>query len=380
MRIPNWLKRFVFWSMLCLVGAPILLALTLVEVWGLLSDKYGECVYDLKDRRYAALSKTGDFVLWEEGISPISNFTDGLATYKETPPGSYSNFSGPFSGGFIEPNGRKHPLKMWWVHSTTQISNGLANVQDPYTRLFAFVDVSGRQKIATEFNAAAPFCEGLAAVSTERLGKNQKMPSMSGRWGYIDKIGNYVIPPRYAFAGNFSGGRAIVSPLAEPSSRYVIDKNGRVIFKCKFEEMGDFSKDGIAIFKNKGSFGLIDRDGNVTAKGLAFKSFSDGLGEIHSGDYIAFADKTGHVLLKTKFKRFYGSASTFSDGLASVAEGELCTDVSSKFHGYTPRLTFIDRTGQVHKFSIPNRIITEAYPFIEGHTIVKTAIAQIQPD
>ena len=57
--------------------------------------------------------------------------------------------------------------------------------------------------ISFQYEEAKGFSDGLAAVKK------------GGKWGYIDKENNVVIPPVYDFAGNFSEGVAVVAKRAE---------------------------------------------------------------------------------------------------------------------------------------------------------------------
>ena len=56
----------------------------------------------------------------------------------------------------------------------------------------------GEVAIAPQFDYAADFSEGLAAVQQD------------GRYGYIDTDGNWVVEPTYTNAGRFSEGFARV--------------------------------------------------------------------------------------------------------------------------------------------------------------------------
>jgi len=76
----------------------------------------------------------------------------------------------------------------------------------------------------------ASYHEGLAAV---RLGEG---------YGYIDRGGRVVIPPRYQSAGGFSEGLARI----EIEDRYgYIDRTGRVVIEPRFQKAFKFS-DGLA--------------------------------------------------------------------------------------------------------------------------------------
>lgn len=72
----------------------------------------------------------------------------------------------------------------------------------------------------------------------------------AGMWGWIDLDGNEVIPPQYVFAMSFFNGRAIVCKgdwIINEAGLYwcnneqwgIIDKSGKEIVPCRFDEIFD---------------------------------------------------------------------------------------------------------------------------------------------
>jgi len=65
---------------------------------------------------------------------------------------------------------------------------------------YGYIDHRAHYVIAPRFEAALPFCNGLAACM------------MNGRWGFIDTSGTFVIPPKFkATTGYFTEGLCAVS-------------------------------------------------------------------------------------------------------------------------------------------------------------------------
>ena len=107
------------------------------------------------------------------------------------------------------------------------------------------------------------FHEGLAAVA-----KN-------GKFGYIDRDGNTVIPFRYKpgydednewynqqAAYDFHEGVARV--WSSRTKKYgFIDKEGNEITPCRFDEASDMSG-GLALVQIGEDYGFIDKEGNCT--------------------------------------------------------------------------------------------------------------------
>ena len=89
------------------------------------------------------------------------------------------------------------------------------------------------------------FSEGLAKVE------------LDGKWGYIDKDGNEVLPLKYDGIGYFNEG--LVRVVLNRKYGY-IDKTGRVVIPCKYDWTGDFFK-GVTRVQLNGKIGYIDKTG-----------------------------------------------------------------------------------------------------------------------
>jgi hypothetical protein len=77
---------------------------------------------------------------------------------------------------------------------------------------FGFFDQRGNVAIPAQFTYAGPFIEDRAAfckVCTV-VKKGEYTFYKEGLWGYIDKKGDIVIPPRYELTYDFEGGQARV--------------------------------------------------------------------------------------------------------------------------------------------------------------------------
>ncbi|MHC4561541.1 MAG: WG repeat-containing protein [Planctomycetota bacterium] len=104
-------------------------------------------------------------------------------------------------------------------------SEGLARagVGAPAGR-FGFVDTQGRWAVPPRFTAAESFSEGLAAVCTggdltyDQNDYNVEHRPVGGRWGYVNRCGEWVFPPQFEEAGPFFSGVARVV------------KSGRVVY------------------------------------------------------------------------------------------------------------------------------------------------------
>src|SRR5260370_35266343 len=77
------------------------------------------------------------------------------------------------------------------------------------------------------------FSEGLAGAYEKVTADPQKSgphgADQDGLWGYIDKAGGWVLPPRYREISPFHGGLAAVKEQGDSGSKY-IDPSGKRVF------------------------------------------------------------------------------------------------------------------------------------------------------
>jgi WG containing repeat len=87
------------------------------------------------------------------------------------------------------------------------------------TMMYGYIEKTGRMVVAAVFNSAAPFSEGLAAVSK------------CDQSYFIDKTGRTVISGGFTYASSFSGGLARVETLTRSGLiEGYVDKDGRKIW------------------------------------------------------------------------------------------------------------------------------------------------------
>jgi hypothetical protein len=108
-------------------------------------------------------------------------------------------------------------------------------------RKWGFIDKTGKTVIPPRYIYARSFSEGLAAV---RIFSRRDW----GRWGFIDKQGNMAIPAQFDFAGNFSEGRAWV----RLDNKYgAIDREGMLVIPPRYDDVDDFYQ-GVASVTREG--------------------------------------------------------------------------------------------------------------------------------
>lgn len=140
---------------------------------------------------------------------------------------------------------------------------------------YGFVDEIGNWVIPPQFDGAEAFVEGVAGVG------------INGKCGFINPDGSWAIPPVYddtdfQFSeglvwfsigeGKFEDGEYIA-----PNHGY-IRKDGSLAIPPIFEDVNFFSR-GVAVVKFKGKYGVINHDGDWVVKpiyDLIFPSFMGG--------------------------------------------------------------------------------------------------------
>lgn len=232
-------------------------------------------------------------------------------------------------------------------------SEGLAVVLTD-TGGYGFIDRRGSFAIPAKFDAAYTFSEGLARVSIGR--KTKPLTSWSwpeaglpAQWMFVDRQGKVAFRPDFDYVDDFHGGFALVAQRSDGRCLMsFINKSGRLAFDEWFTVGNDFSE-GVAVVSKdpKGimdfhfgrlildnfdltsslslavkhiDFFLIDADGNKIPMGpfQNLWSFSDGLAAVQLNDKWGYLNKSGKMVLETKFD----AVRDFSEGLAFVSDGE----------------------------------------------------------
>jgi len=217
--------------------------------------------------------------------------------------------------------------------SAWDFSDGLAAALLEINGKWGFIDRTGEFVISPRFigypnGYPYPFSEGLAMID---VGK---------RYGYIDHTGEFVIQPKFLYGTEFHDGMARVvvegpcgyhgeGPCPDyrmlgehargkvpPCKFSFIDKSGSLITNARFDYAKDFSE-GLAPVRVRDKWGYIDKSGRmvIEPKFDDADPFSDGLARIEQGELFGYIDHNGAVVIRPQFK----VADKFSDGLALVS-------------------------------------------------------------
>jgi hypothetical protein len=217
---------------------------------------------------------------------------------------------------------------------------------------------------------------GMDVVSAEPAAKlNRLLIVRDGKYGYIDRAGQVVVPLQFPYSLDFVEGMARV----ELGEQWTYINEAGELMKKKFDQPARFAdsfydfSDGLAVHRVGGKeertpdgyhmivvggkYGYIDKAGTVIIP-VAFDGagrFRMGLAAVKKQDKWGYIDKTGRSVIAPAFE----DAGEFSNGLAPVlleekwglinAQGKLVVapkfDEISDFHDGLARVLFAEKFG-----------------------------------
>jgi hypothetical protein len=284
-------------------------------------EKDADALYRfIRDGRAGFIDRSGKVVI-EPQFRPGGNYDD---VFRE---GVLEIEFG--SGRFVDKEGKEvEPAP----YRGEDFSEGLAAVRDEETGQWGYVNREGKYVISPRFCSdcyVSRFSGGRAWIRT------------SYKYGLIDRSGEFVVPPTFLLADNFSDGMARVvvnggpcvyhgdgpcpgtdilgfsvrDAADVPPCRFTfVDRRGNVLDE-RFDNARDFSEGLAPVLKN-GKWGYIDKSGRLVIEPRFDNAqpFSEGRGLVKEGDLYGFIDERGELVIPAKFKDAFG----FSDGLAAV--------------------------------------------------------------
>jgi len=184
-----------------------------------------------------------------------------------------------------------------------------------------------------------------------------------GKYGFVDRRGEFVVTPQYDFALSFSEGLAAIK---DGDNGAFIDHDAKKIFELPLDVTLGF-REGIVGVLYRGMLAYFDKTGKKISPPLGYgprsHSFSEGLVPVELKGKTGFMDRAGKIVIEPQFE----DAEDFSEGLAPVKvrseETTWCPrDANGSRKGFTMKWGYIDKTGKV---VIPAEFESAA-PFSEG--------------
>lgn len=151
----------------------------------------------------------------------------------------------------------------------------------------------------------------------------------NGKYGYIDKTGNEIIPCKYSLVDDsFRDGIARVwGEMDEKSggrpSGYVNYK-GKEIVPCIIKSVDDVYRNGYFIFRSNGKYGAINKLGNIVVpfEYDYINDFSEGVAGVIKDGKLGFIDNSNKVIIPFNYNLESYEISEyifkFSEGLVAV--------------------------------------------------------------
>lgn len=195
-------------------------------------DKAGHIVLEKTKNRFFSWNND-HFPLSKDEFYRVHNFNDGWAKVE--------CFSSGVKG-FIDSVGNFIRIR---YDSFGNFNEGLAWFYVKNLTKCGFIDTRLKVVIEARFDQAGDFHDGLA---TARLG---------GKWGYINKTGQWAIPCQYDKALPF---QEHLAAIAIDDKYGYIDRSGNMVVQPRFSNVQPFSE-GLAAVEENGKWGFIDKTG-----------------------------------------------------------------------------------------------------------------------
>ena len=123
---------------------------------------------------------------------------------------------------------------------------------------------------------------------------------LDGKYGFINKDGEEIIPCKYEDADNFPDGLVKVKSA---EGWGFVNENGEEIIPCKYEDACAFS-DGLARVQSKEGYGFVNEDGEeiIPCKYEESRDFSEGLARVKSKEGWGFVNEDGEEIIPCKYE------------------------------------------------------------------------------
>ncbi|AHM61409.1 hypothetical protein D770_15775 [Flammeovirgaceae bacterium 311] len=208
------------------------------EVWDFINEK-GQKVIQSEYFGFGAFIKLYDYKV---SVKPHDHFSEGLipVTIQILDP----TYKGAGISGFLNKEGQ---LEIYGYYDKVyNFSDGLARVEK--NGKSGYINRDGDYAIPPIFRGGGTFANGLAPVLDEATGK----------WGYVDKKGQFVIQPQFSKAREFANGVAAV--WKDFKWGYIMP-DGSMAVPLQFRSADSFSN-GFAFVTTESDAFFIDRHGN----------------------------------------------------------------------------------------------------------------------
>ena len=249
----------------------------------------------------------------------------------------YTNSEGKY--GYVGITGKEDSLRTVVIPAkydyAENFSEGMACVK--LNGKYGFINKLGQEIIPLKYDfVAGEFNEGMAGVE------------LNGKYVYVNKLGQEIVPPKYDFVWEFNEGMAIVELNGKHG---YVNKLGQEIVPLKYDDVRNF-KEGMAWVQLNEKWGYINKLGEeiVPLKYDNAGYFNEGMAWVQLNEKWGYINKLGEEIVPLK----YDYAENFSEGMA-------CVKLNGKYG-------FVNKLGQE---IVPLKYDFVAWEFNEGMAGVK---------
>lgn len=208
-----------------------------------------------------------------------------------------------------------------------EISEGFAGVgvEDDTGTKWGFINRMGQVVVPPKYDHISNFSNGMAQIATGTWVSNWPVRSFYGKYGYINIEGDEVIPPQYDGGQNFYEG---VATVWKNGKCLAIDPTGKeLVSLAQYDSVYGFY-DGLARVKLNGKWGFIDKEGKEVIPPVLeydnIRDFKNGFARVENGTWedgytYSYISKDGKEI--APIEKYNDAAWRFSDGLAWVHTG-----------------------------------------------------------
>jgi hypothetical protein len=143
---------------------------------------------------------------------------------------------------------------------------------------------------------------------------------------------SYAIAPRFEYGSDFVDGLAVV----KENGRFgVIDKNGNSVIPSEYDVVYPFSQ-GLAAVRRGNKMGFVDRDNRVVVllKYDDVCSFNDGRARVQRDGLVGFIDNQGNEVIPPQYAAAHWG---FSEGVACVYTGNAWRLIDTAGQPFVPQ-------------------------------------------
>ncbi|GAB4414835.1 MAG: WG repeat-containing protein [Bacteroidia bacterium] len=202
---------------------------------------------------------------------------------------------------------------------------------------FGYINKVGEVVIPPSYAYCLPFSQHLGAVNIGGTGDGRHMPT-NGKWGFVDVTGNLVINPQF------------FSPITR-GAPYDLESAALALHEgYRFAE-------GLAAVRLENEWVYIDTLGHIVIRNTRIRSarrFSEGLANVYIGSRWGYIDRQGNVVITPR----YLTPANFKDGLAMVENEQgqrIVINQQGEPPAYLSQHTFVGPFFEGHAIILPGR-------------------------